>query len=187
MITLAFEDVHCPRTVEDLSPFPRQWSDVIQLGAFEGRQIFLINGCDFTTNYPILGFARALAAICFRLERGSVSEEYIAPHLQPEFYLAFHRRDGVVKVETFTFKHIEDPTLDRSDQRSALVPLQELKDSANKYLDAVITFCSKSIPEIAQDPGIQTWLTDFSIPDFQGLLGTDEQAEITILEDNQTF
>ncbi|RTL42424.1 MAG: hypothetical protein EKK48_10540 [Candidatus Melainabacteria bacterium] len=120
------------------------------------------------------------------MERGSSTEEYFAPQLQPEFYLAFHSKDGIVKVETFTFKHIEDPSLDRSDQRSALVPLKELKESANKYLSSVVAFCSKSIPEIATHPGIQIWLNDFSIPDFQGLLGTDEQNEMISHEETQS-
>jgi hypothetical protein len=162
MILLDFANVEPSELGED----PRKWTDEIFFGAFLGNQIFKIGDVDFSADYPILGFARELKAICFRLKQGATKEVYVDPEHEYPTLIQFQREYHLVLVSNL---QISDGTV----VSSASVEIDELAEAASKNLDKVISYCSGLNPEVERSQLIRNWLSDFSLPGYQGTLGLE--------------
>jgi len=124
---------------------PKMWVTEILLSSFEGFQVFIVNGVDFSSWLAILGFARSIRAIANRMARKVIIEEAYLD-LTSEWIINFRLDGDIVEV---------------SDQRfSVSVPVEELKEAAQRYADRVYAVCYPMSPEIIDSKNVAMWWND---------------------------
>lgn len=135
----------------------RGWPDYLEDCWFLGGQIFKVGKADFTTDYPLLGFARHLKAVAIHLAMNP-TESYVyfeagwAVNRQLVFY--GYGEDVFIRQGTLIG---ESRIL-----ASARCPLSELNEKASAYLCRVFEYCCTLVPQLKQDSAIKLWINDFS-------------------------
>lgn len=100
---------------------------------------------DFSSWLAILGFARSIRAIANRMARKVIIEEAYLD-LTSEWIINFRLDGDIVEV---------------SDQRfSVSVPVEELKEAAQRYADRVYAVCYPMSPEIIDSKNVAMWWND---------------------------
>ena len=146
-----------------------EWTEEIYNSKFFGNQIFIVNGKDFSGDFPVLGFARRLNEILFNLKHKESHQIFKDPEFQAAFFIEFSMHDELV---TLTARG----SVDGAPLFSTDVLFDEIASNAAEYLIRVIGHCSQICPEL-KDQDVQRWLSDFTLPTWghrlQGTQGTD--------------
>lgn len=123
-------------------PYPDLWVDECQLGSFEGFQRINVNGKDFSSPLPILGFARALKVIAFDLQQNKGDTRYYHDLSSP-WKLQFRRTGFDIEI---------------SDERGCeSIPFQEFLDTVQRYSEMVYAHCCDICPELQKNEFVQEW------------------------------
>lgn len=152
MVILDFTELTAP--VRKNFDADEDWIFQIWFSIFYGTQIIKIDEADFSCEYPILGFARELNEIVYKLKNGSLLEYYQDPEgLNPNIRFAVTNKSINIRRE--------HPLLGVSSANLALI---DLDVHAVTYLSRVKAYCFTLMPELGNDLSVNRWLEDFSIP-----------------------
>jgi hypothetical protein len=135
-------------------------TDLIYSFRFYGNQIFEIGGTDFSSDFPIIGFARELFAIANKLKNNKSNGFYEDPDYQEPTYLEFLLDGDLVEVKRI--RRGDSVTV-----CAAMVKVDDLLTSASEYLDRVIKHFSPTFPQLSH-PLVQNWLRDYNLPGYGG-------------------
>lgn len=143
MITLDYEpypedfaEDTCP--IEDFD----SWSLDIR---FEGRQIFVVNGQDFTTVIGIIGFASQLLSAVEALERG---EKFVVRDWDDPWSLLLEPKASSVR---FSYGVSEGAKQLGYQDKEALAPLTEFKKVAIEYARRVRDEYARNFPPLQKN------------------------------------
>ena len=144
-------------STKDLSSLPG-WPRAFDHSWFLGGQIFRIGNVDFTTDYPMLGFARHLKAVCSHLARNP-----------EQSYTYFDEAGWEVNRELIFFCAgdevvVRQGTLigDAKILASARASLHELNVKSSVYLNRVFEYCCELVPHLSHRDDVRDWLNDLT-------------------------
>lgn len=154
MISLDFANIE-PWSYEFLGDSKRNHPYQIYFHVFFGNQIFVVNGVEFTGDYPVLGFARELKKIALELSYGKDFNDYYDPENEQQCFLRFSRMDNNVEI---TLRN----TRDHQVLAKATVPIEELVSSSIIYLDRAFNHFAEICPELKDNEFVKEYMTDLS-------------------------
>lgn len=148
----SYEPLLATENLQSLEAWPRGW---LLAMAFFGPQIFRVGACDFSGDYPVLGFARQLNVIAHNLKYHGKNGVYVDPELEKASRTEFSLDgDQVVITEVDQKMGAERPLC------SARVPLVEFVSASEQYLERVLNHCYELVPRMKGRPEVQKWLDD---------------------------
>lgn len=127
--------------------WPDFWVDECELGSFEGFQTFIVNGANFSSSVPILGFARTLKHVADNLMKMRVSEDRYCD-LSSQWCLFFLCDGNQVNI----FDH----------QNCAIVSLEEFYEAVQKYTKRAFDACVSMSPSILNNEFILAWWNNYN-------------------------
>jgi hypothetical protein len=129
----------------------------LEFRGFFGGQIFMIDDCDYSGDYPILGFAKTLRDLSLHLVQPGQQGSLTDPACEKPSYTLFSSNSENVIIEEIEY---------RSERRmcSAAITVKELDVCSNNYLNSVLAHCSALVPGLTENASFRTWIDNYSLP-----------------------
>jgi hypothetical protein len=148
-----YKDLQSTKDLSSLSGWPQALDDTW----FLGGQIFKVGNTDFTTDYPLLGFARHLKAVCYQLAKNpNEAYVYFEAGWEVNRQLIFYGDGGEVFIRQTNL--IGEPKI----LASARASLHELEVKSSAYLCRVFDYCCSLVPHLRHRDDIERWLKDLT-------------------------
>lgn len=149
-----YEDLLSVKDISSLS----KWAYLLDGAWFLAGQIFNVGNANFSSDYPLLGFARNLRAVSCHLARNP-----------KEAYCYFDEAGWEINRQLIYFGDGEEVLIRQGtligESRilaSARVSLHELEVKSTEYLSRVFDHCCSLVPHLRHSDSMQQWLNDLT-------------------------